>query len=238
VTTTLAIPPSWTFEDAGVAEHFDSHVREQLPWYGLATTAVAHLARHYIADDGLVYDIGCSTGNIGRALADALDERRARLIAIEKSPEMASRYAGPAGTLVIDDCTQVQFEPFDVAVLFLTMMFIPARARLALLDLLRQRCRPGGAIILVDKLEATGGYIATALWRLTLAAKLDQGAAPADVLAKELSLIGVQRPISTALVAGWQPFFRYGDFAGFIWEAPQVPTGGVARRDGEGFDVA
>ncbi len=233
----LEIPEHWTFQHSAVAEHFDSHVREQLPWYGLATSAVAHLARHYIADDGLVYDLGCSTGNIGNALRSTLDERRARLIAVEKSPEMAARYAGPAGTLVIADCTEIQVEPFDVAVLFLTLMFVPARARLALLDLLRRRCRPGGAIIVVDKLEATGGYIATALWRLTLSAKLDQGVSPADVLAKELSLIGVQRPISTALVAGWQPFFRFADFAGFIWEAPQVPASPVSRQ-GESFDVA
>ena len=60
---------------SNVARGFDRHVREQLPWYDLATNAILHVARHYIPQDGLVYDFGASTGNIGRALAPILKER-------------------------------------------------------------------------------------------------------------------------------------------------------------------
>ena len=50
------IPERWTFEDDKVAAIFDRHVREQLPWYDMATTAVAQIARHYIGAGGLVYE--------------------------------------------------------------------------------------------------------------------------------------------------------------------------------------
>ena len=56
----MDIPREWTFENTDVASGFDRHVREQLPWYDLVTGAVAHIARHYIPKDGLVYDIGAS----------------------------------------------------------------------------------------------------------------------------------------------------------------------------------
>lgn len=75
----------WTFH--GFAREFDNHVVEQLPWYQLATAAVASIARHYIPAHGHVYDLGCSTGNIGRALADTLEARQAALTALEACPE-------------------------------------------------------------------------------------------------------------------------------------------------------
>ena len=91
----FAIPTHWTFRDQQVAAGFDRHVREQLPWYELATGAVAHVARHYVPEFGTVYDLGASTGNIGRALAPTLTARKAKLIPVESSQEMACLYAGP-----------------------------------------------------------------------------------------------------------------------------------------------
>ena len=72
----MDIPTNWTFETSGVAQGFDRHVREQLPWYDLATNAILHVARHYIPENGLVYDFGASTGNIGRALAPILKKKK------------------------------------------------------------------------------------------------------------------------------------------------------------------
>ena len=39
--TLMDIPKEWTFENASVAQSFNQHVREQLPWYDLVTGAVA-----------------------------------------------------------------------------------------------------------------------------------------------------------------------------------------------------
>jgi hypothetical protein len=39
------IPKEWTFHSDAVADKFDRHVREQLPWFDLAAQAVAHFAR-------------------------------------------------------------------------------------------------------------------------------------------------------------------------------------------------
>lgn len=90
----MKIPKKWTFKSREVANNFDAHVREQLPWYDMATAAVAHMGRHYIPHGGLCYDIGASTGNISRSLADTLKERSARMISIEESREMADKWAG------------------------------------------------------------------------------------------------------------------------------------------------
>lgn len=214
----FAIPSNWTFKDDGVAAGFERHVREQLPWYDLATGAVAHVARHYIPEGGTVYDLGASTGNIGRALAPTLDARHAKLIPVEASKEMAERYTGPQrGRLIVGDVRYIDYEPFDLAVAFLTLMFLPVADRPALLRELVAKRRPGGAIVILDKTEAARGYAATVLWRLALAGKVSAGVPPEEIIAKELSLGGVQRPLDPAVLGpNALEFFRFGEFAGWL----------------------
>jgi tRNA (cmo5U34)-methyltransferase len=217
--TSFDIPTNWTFADDSVAEAFERHVREQLPWYELATGAVAHVGRHYIPENGVVYDLGASTGNIGRALAPTISARHGDLIAIESSAQMARRWVTPDCDcdLVITDVREVEWQPFDLAVSFLTMMFVPIGARRELVETLLRYRRPGGAIIVVDKSEATTGYAATVMWRLALAGKVAAGVPAGDIVAKELSLGGVQRPIDPALLGpSALEFFRFGDFAGWL----------------------
>jgi tRNA (cmo5U34)-methyltransferase len=216
--TLIDIPKEWSFENASVAQSFNHHVREQLPWYDLVTGAVAHIARHYIPQGGLVYDIGASTGNIGKALVDTLVQRQAKLVPIEPSAEMCAEYSGPAKeNLVQMDACAFDYEPFDVAICYLVMMFMPVGARREFIAKLRASLKPGGAIVIVDKCEAATGYQATVLWRLTLAGKVAAGVEPKQIIAKELSLGGVQRPLDPAILgedaAEW---FRFGEFAGWI----------------------
>ena len=221
-----AIPQEWTFRDKGIAAGFDQHVREQLPWYELATGAVAHVARHYIGERGVVYDLGAATGNIGRAIAGTLEARRAKLIPVEASPQMAKAYSGPQEeNLLIARVEDIErFEAFDVAIAFLTFMFIPPRERIEVLSRLRTDAARGSAIIIFDKIEAGEGYPATVLWRLTLAGKVATGVPGDEIVAKELSLMGVQRPFHFRdLVTVFEPeqvhlFFRFGEFAGWLIE--------------------
>jgi len=208
----------WTFQSKDVADGFDSHVREQLPWYDLATGAVEHIARHYIPEGGLVYDIGASTGNIARAISETLEARSARLIAVEKAPEMASKYQAP-GEIMIADATAMDFEPFDFGVLFLSTIFMPPNVRGEFLARFIGSLRPGGAVVMVERMQAGSGYTSTISARLTLANKLKAGAKPEDIVAKELSLSGIQRPLAQSeLPQGAVEFFRLGDFAGWIVE--------------------
>ena len=213
------IPTEWTFRSEAVAQGFDRHVREQLPWYDLATIITAHVARHYIPENGRVYDIGASTGNIGLAMAETLSARKAEFIPIDNAAEMAAQYRGP-GEIITCDALEFDFKPFDFAACFLVMMFMPVASRTAWLARLCAQLKPGGAILVFDKGEPQKGYIASVLSRLTLAGKLAQGVNPTEILSKELSLAGVQRPIDwqATLPLHAVEIFRFGDFAGWLIE--------------------
>ena len=212
----MEIPSNWTFKDRSVATGFEAHVREQLPWYELMSGAVAHIARHYIPEHGTMYDLGCSTGNIGRLLEDTIATRDVDFIPVDNSEEMAALYVGP-GSPLVHDFSVIEIQPFDVAVLFLSLMFVPVPRREPLLQRLRNQLRPGGAIIIVDKSEAIGGYLGTILARLTLAGKMSEGAPAEEIIAKELSLMGVQRPVNVRQISGVE-VFRFGEFAGWVIE--------------------
>ena len=215
---------SWTFESKEIAETFDSHVREQLPWYDMVTDAVVYIARNYLPEYGVVVDIGASTGNMVDKLMPLTFERMADVVAIEKSISMCdvlkNKYKKSDCVVVENsDVTRGDLPKANVFILFLTMMFIPIDKRKALMDSMRANCKQGGVIVVVDKICDHGGYFATVLKRLTMQFKLQQGAKPEDVLNKEMSLAGVQIPIDPAILgADAKQFFRMGEFAGWVIE--------------------
>ena len=216
----LEVPAEWTFKSRAVAAAFDSHVREQLPWYDVATGIVSHLARAFVPQGGVVVDVGASTGNVGRAIAKTLAVRAAILVAIDASPEMVKVYDAP-GQLVVADAVDFDFASRrpDLIVCFLALMFVPVAKRAALVARMKEALAPGGAIVVFDKMVPSAGYLGTVAFRLTLAAKYEAGASPEEIIAKELSIAGLQRPMSPAELPGFVEVFRFGDFAGFVFEA-------------------
>ena len=211
-------PGEWTFENTATAKGFDTHVRGQLPWYDLMTEATLHVARHYIPHKGHVYDFGCSTGNIGKKLADTLALRKASFTPVDNSTAMSEQYDGP-GNIVVADMATMDLQPFDVAICFLSLMFVPVKDRRPFLNRLQESARPGGCIFIVDKMEARGGYTATINARLTLLGKRQAGVSCEDIVAKELSLMGVQRPLQlNEISATAVQVFQWGEFAGFVIE--------------------
>lgn len=216
------IPKDWTFKSSSVADQFDRHVREQLPWYDLATGLVAHVVRHYLPENGLIYDIGASTGNIERSVADIVEKRKARFIPIDNSEAMRDKYAGKS-ELVIANATEFDYEPFDVAILFLVLQFIDVKSRKEFLKKLVGMIKPGGAVIVFDKIQIEGGYFATVMRRATIAGKVSSGTPAEEIVAKEVSLGGIQRPLPenyfSYMVPKSKQIFRFGEFAGYVIES-------------------
>jgi len=212
------IPDVWTFDREDISSIFDKHVREELPWYDIVTRAIRQIARHYITEGGLVYDVGASTGNIGRAIGDIVTSRKARFIAVEKSKEMAKQYKA-VGELLVQDALNVTFENADLIICYLILMFLGPEEKTKLTRKLMASLKDGGALVIVDKRVAENGYIGTVLSRLTLSEKLNSGVVPERIISKELSLAGVQRPMRPEDVPkNAVEFFRFGEFSGWIVE--------------------
>lgn len=216
----MKIPAHWTFNRPEVAQGFDDHVREQLPWYDIATFGTLCLGSHYLGDGSRAYDIGAANGNIARAFEEIIKARSVDFVSIEASKEMAKTWVAP-GRLIVADVCKIPLEPANLIVSFLTLIFIPPEERSALLRRLQESLKPGGALILVERMAPGSGYPALAMSRLTLAQKRAAGADAGEIFDKEMSLIGVQRPVYQGLLVGFTEWFRVGDFAGWIYERPE-----------------
>jgi tRNA (cmo5U34)-methyltransferase len=207
----------WTFENTELAKGFDPYVKGQLPWYDLATGLVTQVCENYLpTSGGRLYDIGASTGNVTNSMRELLQNRNVETISLENSESMCGEWSG-FGELVCTDALGYEFQEFDVAVCFLTLMFLPVKDLHSFWDKLVSKCRQGGCIILVDKFEAPSGYAGTVIRRMTLRQKLNSGVSPEEIIEKELSLSGVQRPLSSKYKTD-SCFFKVGEFEGYIYE--------------------
>lgn len=213
------IPKQWTFKSDSVANNFDKHVREQLPWYDMATQLVTHFGRHYLPKKGRMYDVGSSTGNITKALKDEILSREVEAISLDNSPQMVSLWDG-VGTNHLADVEDFEFESYDFCVCFLVLMFLSPAQQKAVFQKMYSKLRPGGAMIVFEKVEAQDGYLGTVFHRLTMQGKVTTGVSPEEIIKKELSLSGMQRPLNPDFMkfnaANCEVAFRYGEFVGWV----------------------
>jgi tRNA (cmo5U34)-methyltransferase len=202
----------------GIANEFDSHIYEQLPWYPMMKELVIYIIRSYTNRNGLIYDIGCSTGNIARGLENIITNRNVKLTGIDIEKEMLDLYP-----LFADkhcgDCMSYDYKPYDVALLFLICQFLDSNERAQYLSKLYELKKKTGIIIIVDKFINDKGnmYFSTIMNRFAMLLKLNQKLEAKDILNKELSLSGVQVPLHYEELPGTPvEFFRLGDFRGYI----------------------
>jgi len=220
----MKIPKSWAFSSDTIAESFDQHVNEQLPWYSLATRVVHHVARHYMAHGSKVIEIGASTGNIQQALQEDLRDRECSYYAVDDCEEMKAFYSGD-GELHIKSALDVDYNGCQICIAFLVFMFIKQDKRGALIKRILAELNHGGVMIVVDKFHAScaSPYAATVSRRLSMGLKRENGIQPCDIIDKELSLSGVQMPMNESFFELHEfayRVFQVGEFQGWVIEKP------------------
>ncbi len=224
----MHIPTNWTFNNPDIAENFDAHVIEQLPWYPMATDLICHLARCFLQDHSVLVDLGCSTGMITRKLADVIKDRKIKAISVDNSKEMIENFQGVGKAFYGDMMSLDLYPAFDVCILCLSLMFTDVSKRKPFLKGLAGKTKVGGVIIILDKIEPPAGYLGTCINRMSIKNKYESGVEAKAIIDKELSLCGAQRPATEGLFdqfgLHFQQFFRVGDFVGYIWEAKENPA--------------
>ena len=211
----------WTFNDPEIVVKFNNHIRSHLPWYDMMHDTVAHLIKNYLPQNGRVVDYGASTGNLVDKLLPLIRERSAEVHAIDTSQEMRNymelRFSKEIETthVTVEPCSSLM--EADIYVACLTLSFISPTKRDRVIRDMVDRARR--AVIIVDKVQINSSYLETVLKRLTIKMKLDAGVSPEEALLKDMSLAGVQIPLDPYLLGeDAKPFFRVGEFAGWIIE--------------------
>lgn len=141
--------------DAQVAEVFQDMVERSVPGYASLIHGIAVLGGKYAQENATGYDLGCALGTVACALSSRMGAAHP-VVAIDSSPDMIARCPRTPGSLVQFRCADLReavLEPADVVVLNLTLQFLPPEDRLPLLQRVAEALRPGGALILTEKVR-------------------------------------------------------------------------------------
>ena len=146
------------FDDA-VADVFPDMIRRSVPGYASMLSMVAQTAERYVRPESNLYDLGCSLGACTMLLLQNASEG-CRVVAVDSSGAMISRLRNTltersdasAVETVHADIRNVPITDASVVILNLTLQFLPPDDRTALINTIAAGMRPGGALILSEKI--------------------------------------------------------------------------------------
>jgi tRNA (cmo5U34)-methyltransferase len=183
-----------------VATAFDDMISRSVPRYEEVTAATSKLAAKVCHSGGTVLDLGCSTGNALVAIANALPN--VNLVGIDNSAPMLDR-AGEKTVefkdrvkLVLGDILESSFPESDLVILNYTLQFVPVSGRKVLLEKVRASLKPGGALILTEKLSHPGDRVDSILTDLYYDFKRENRYSELEISQKRDALENVLVPLS------------------------------------------
>jgi tRNA (cmo5U34)-methyltransferase len=147
--------------DERVVRVFPDMIARSVPGYELAIPMTGLLARHYAQDGSRLFDLGCSLGASTLAMRSAVKANGVKITAVDASPAMVdacrSRVANDPGAIPVEvlesDIRDVEIENASVIVMNFTLQFVEPADRPALLGACCEGLRPGGAMILSEKIR-------------------------------------------------------------------------------------
>lgn len=234
--TLYAVPiagvADFSFDDQ-VAEVFPDMIQRSVPGYGTILSAISLLATRFAQPYSFCYDLGCSLGGASLALRHGIGLTPCRIIAVDNSPAMLRRcqslIARDDGTAPIDlicaDIRDVQIVDASLVVLNFTLQFLPPPDRLPFLRRVYQGLKPGGALILSEKLAFTDSRQQALHIDMHHAFKRAQGYSDLEISQKRSALENVMIPetlelhsarLAEAGFASSETWFQYFNFASLI----------------------
>ncbi len=171
-------PGSFRFDEA-VVEVFPDMIDRSVPGYSLIVPMIGQLARRYVQPDSSVHDLGCSLGAVTLAIRSALLDREdlqaVRLVATDNSEAMITRLRSLLGELDIPtreskdspeadagilpvelglgDIRDAPLENASLVALNFTLQFLDLAERDELLARIASNLRPGGVLVLAEKVR-------------------------------------------------------------------------------------
>jgi tRNA (cmo5U34)-methyltransferase len=147
--------------DEKVVAVFPDMIQRSVPGYGTLISTIGIMAARYAQDDSHCYDLGCSLGAATLSMRQRITNKNCDIIAVDNSSAMIEKGQrllaedhnnDVAVKLVCADINDVEIKNASVVVLNFTLQFIPVAERLALLQRIYDGLKPGGALILSEKL--------------------------------------------------------------------------------------
>lgn len=189
--------------DAAVAAVFPDMINRSVPGYAAVVAMTGLLAGRHAQAGSRAYDLGCSLGATTFAMAGHIEADDCTIVAVDNAPAMIDRLnenigklsqPGPAIETVCADIRDTDIADASVVVLNYTLQFVPKEERLGLLKKIHAGMRPGGCLILSEKLAFEDAEEAKLHTQLHEDFKRAQGYSELEIAQKRAALENVLVP--------------------------------------------
>jgi tRNA (cmo5U34)-methyltransferase len=192
----------WSF-GGNVADTFVSHVRQSVPYYDAGHDLICALSDYFVHPDSVCYEIGASTGQLIRKLAEhhahKPEVQWIGIDAVEPMVAKAREYCAGIPNIEIEaaDALTFDFEKADLIVSYYCVQFIEPRHRQELINRIYERLNWGGAFMLFEKVRGPDARFQDIVVALYNDFKAKNGFSAEEILNKTAALKGVLEPFST-----------------------------------------
>jgi len=195
---------NWNFK-GDVAKNFDAHVSKSVPYYSDGHKLVCSISDFFIKKDSLIYELGCSTGELILKLSKynklkpdskfiGIDiEKDMIKVAEEKKKELKINNV----SFFVDDIVQYELESTDMIIAYYTIQFVRPSEKQRLIDKIFNALKWGGAFLMFEKVRANDARFQDMMTSIYHDYKLEQGYTPEEIITKSRSLKGILEPFST-----------------------------------------
>ena len=216
--------------DDRVVRVFPDMINRSVPGYALLIPMIGMLARRYAQPDSHIYDLGCSLGAAVLAMRSAVQQNGVRFVAVDNSAammarleqELAAEEAVSPIELRLEDLDQTSIENASVTVLNLTLQFLEPRHRQRLLTTIARGTRPGGIVLLTEKIRFSDPAEQALQTDWYHDFKRAQGYSILEIASKRDALERVLQPdtnhrhLARLRAAGWQTAVRWFQAFNFV----------------------
>jgi tRNA (cmo5U34)-methyltransferase len=219
--------------DGKVADVFDDMLNRSVPCYRMVIEMITSILDNFLQDGDQVYDLGCPTGETLVELARRLERLRLEFTGVDNSPAMLAKarhkveMLAQNGRIVFlkKDITDLDLTGVGAVIMNYTLQFIRPVRRLEFLAGIYRGLRPGGVLILSEKILSLDPELNGTFIDFYLDFKRRNGYSETEISRKREALENVLIPFSinenidllrTAGFASCETFFQWFNFASIV----------------------
>jgi len=182
--------------DAQVVEVFPDMIARSVPGYNTIIDTIGRFSQQFAQKNSNIYDLGCSLGAATLAMRKGIQAENCSIIGVDNSSDMVKRckmhveaFKGKTPVTIIEGNIQdIEIENASIVVLNFTLQFIEKSQRQALLTKIYQGLKPGGLLVLSEKVSHGDPVVDELLINLHHQFKRDNGYSELEVAQKRSAL--------------------------------------------------
>ena len=182
--------------DRKVANVFSDMINRSVPGYAEIVKSIITLSKKYAMENTKIYDLGCSLGAVSVGLKTSLDVKNVSIYGVDNSLSMLNKAIYNAKQSVSDvpiyfihnNIENINIDNASVVILNFTLQFIPIEKREALLQKIYKGLKPGGVLILSEKVQFSNRYFNDVVDDLHCQFKQSKGYSQLEIAQKRTAL--------------------------------------------------